>query len=242
MPNSVGGARGVPRRHFGLNEGDTLFYFDFDGNSTAARKNPFALIDAFRRAFADGVAQSGSAVGGGAPRLVIKGTNFHAEAHRQLGQSLREQLGSIGGVFIDSEFDRGELNALLACIDVYVSMHRAEGLGLGMLEAMYLGKPVISPAYPEKWLFSLAQVGCAIRSPLRAIREADHSYFLPGMEVYSTENHWTEPDVADAARWMRLLYDDPAMRLRLGRQAAKLVREYYSPAASLAVMQERLAV
>ena len=108
-------------------------------------------------------------------------------------------------------------------------------------EAMYLGKPVISPAYPQKWLFSLAEVGCAVRSPLRQIRESDHSYFPEATGVYSTADHWTEPDVADAARWIRLLYDDPALRLRLGRQAAKLMRQYYSPAAALAAMEPRLA-
>ncbi len=159
VPIQVDFPAGLSRSHFGLNDGDTIFFFDFDGNSTAARKNPFSLIEAFRRAFADGTADIATQ---GTPRLVIKGTNFHADPHRRLGSDLREQLASVGGVFVDSELDRGHLNALLACADVYVSLHRSEGLGLGMLEAMYLGKPVISPAYPEKWLFRLADVGCAI--------------------------------------------------------------------------------
>ena len=228
---------GMTRAYFGLNDADTIYFFDFDGNSTAARKNPFALIEAFRRAFADRTTRSEPE---GAPRLVIKGTNFHMEAHRNLAVDLREHLATVDGVFLEAELTRGEMNALLACCDVYATMHRSEGLGLGMLEAMYLGKPVISPAYPQKWLFPLAEVGCAVRSPLRPIRESDHSYFPDAAVIYSTENHWTEPDVADAARWIRLLYDDPALRRRLGRQAARLMRQYYSPAETLAAMEARL--
>ena len=237
-PIQVDVPAGIRRADFGLDEHDTIYFFDFDGNSTAARKNPFALIEAFRRAFLHGTPSTAS---GGVPRLVIKGTNFHLHHHRQLASDLREQLASVGGVLIDAELGRGEMNALLSCSDVYASMHRSEGLGLGMLEAMYLGKPVISPAYPQKWLFSLAEVGCAVRSPLRRIRDSDHSYFPHATVVYSTENHWTEPDVADAARWIRLLYDDPALRRRLGRQAATLMRQHYSPAAALAAMEARLA-
>ncbi len=229
---------GVTRRDFGLHDEDTIYYFDFDANSTAARKNPFALVEAFRRAFADG---SGHMAAHGAPRLVIKGTNFHEQQNRRLARDVREQLASIDGVLIDIELDRSQLNGLLACADVYVSLHRAEGLGLGMLEAMYLGKPVVSPAYPHKWLFSLAEAGCAVRSPLRAVRESDHPYFPESVGVYTTDNHWADPDVSDAAKWIRLLYDDPALRRRIGRNAASLVRQHYGPAATLAAMVARLA-
>ena len=237
-PVQVDVPAGFTRGDFGLDDDDTIYFFDFDANSTAARKNPFALIEAFRRAFVHRTAHSN---GCGVPRLVIKGVNFHLDSHRQLARDLRDQLASIGGVFFESELDRGEMNALLACTDVYVSMHRAEGLGLGMLEAMYLGKPVISPAYPHKWLFSLAEAGCAVRSPLRPIRESDHAYFPTATSVYALNNHWTEPDVPDAAKWIRVLYDDPALRRRLGRQAATLVRQHYNPAATLAAMETRLA-
>jgi glycosyltransferase involved in cell wall biosynthesis len=222
----------VERRDFGLADDDVVFLYDFDANSTAARKNPFGLVEAFARAF------SGTTGARPRPRLVLKGANLHG--HRELRRELREVLQPLDGVLIDGELTRGEMNALLAACDVYVSLHRAEGFGLGKAEAMYLGKPVVTTAYPTVFQFPTVGALCPVRARLRAITEADHAHFPPGAVVYRPGMVWAEPDVQHAARWMTTLYRDPDLRRRIGARAARLIREHHSPAAAARVMIERL--
>jgi glycosyltransferase involved in cell wall biosynthesis len=169
---------------------------------------------------------------------VLKGANLHG--HRELRRELREVLQPLDGVLIDGELTRGEMNALLAACDVYVSLHRAEGFGLGKAEAMYLGKPVVTTAYPTVFQFPTVGALCPVRARLRAITEADHAHFPPGAVVYRPGMVWAEPDVQHAARWMTTLYRDPDLRRRIGARAARLIREHHSPAAAARVMIERL--
>jgi glycosyltransferase involved in cell wall biosynthesis len=225
------------RAAFGLSDADTIFLFDFDANSTAARKNPFALVEAFRAAFAEFA--PGSARGG--PRLVMKVGNARKPEHRLLVDDLTVALQAVGGVLLLDDLSRSEMNTLHWCADVYVSMHRSEGLGLGMLEAMYLGTPVVSPGHPEKWTFPLAATSSVVPAPPRRIVDDDHRYLDEGGHVYRTGRLWTEPSVSHMGRWMRLLFDDPSLRERLGRRQARLVREHYGPDIAARVMLERLA-
>ena len=233
FPVSVAVPDGIERRDFGIPDDRVVFFFDFDANSTEARKNPTGLINAFELAFRG---HSGEF----APCLVIKVRNGAAEHHRSVITMLRERLAGIGGILIEDELSRLEMNALLNCVDVYSSMHRAEGLGLGMLEAMWLGKPVLSPAYPDKWLFSLTAAGSAIRSPLKEIESSDYESGMESNGVYTFGLPWTEPELEDAAEWMRALADDATLRNSLGYRQAQLVREHYNSRRAAEVMVERL--
>jgi glycosyltransferase involved in cell wall biosynthesis len=109
-----------------------------------------------------------------------------------------------------------------------------------MLEAMWLGKPVLSPAYPDKWLFSLTAAGSAVRSPLKEIESADYESGVESNGVYTLGLPWTEPEVEDAAEWMRALADDASLRNTLGYRQAQLVREHYNSRRAAEVMLERL--
>jgi len=233
FPVSVTVPDGIERRDFGIPNDRVVFFFDFDANSTEARKNPTGLINAFELAFRGRPSES-------APCLVIKVRNGAAEHHRNVITMLRERLARIDGRLIEDELTRLEMNALLHCVDVYSSMHRAEGLGLGMLEAMWLGKPVLSPAYPDKWLFSLTAAGSAVRSPLKEIESADYESGVESNGVYTLGLPWTEPEVEDAAEWMRALADDASLRNTLGYRQAQLVREHYNSRRAAEVMLERL--
>jgi glycosyltransferase involved in cell wall biosynthesis len=224
----------LERRDFGLSDDDVIFFYDFDANSTAARKNPFGLIAAFSQAFPDRPGTRGG------PRLVLKGTNLHG--HQALRSALEQTLAPIGGVLVDAELSRPEMNALLAMSDVYVSLHRAEGFGLGMAEAMYLGKPVVATVYPQLWTFPTAAAACPVRGRLRAITDADHAHFPAGASVYRPGLVWVEPDTAHAAQWISLLYEHPELRRRVGTAGARLVREHYSVEAARTVMLERLRI
>jgi glycosyltransferase involved in cell wall biosynthesis len=232
VPVSLEVSDRIERRDLGLSDDDVLFFYDLDANSTAARKNPFGLITAFSRAFA------GSTKGSPAPRLVLKGANLHA--HIELRHALQQALLPIDGVLIDAELSRSEMNALVAMSDVYVSLHRAEGFGLGKAEAMYLGKPVVTSVYPEVWTFPMVSVACPVRARLRPITEADHAYFPIGATVYRPGLVWAEPDLDHAARWLTRLYHDPDLRRRVGAAGARVIRAYHSVEAARDVMVERL--
>jgi glycosyltransferase involved in cell wall biosynthesis len=225
----------VGRREFGIPEERLVFFFDFDANSTTGRKNPAGLIDAFERAFSGHNCSP-------APLLVVKVSNARASHNYGVVESLRRRLEPLGGIVVDDELTRLEMNALICAIDIYASMHRSEGLGLGMLEAMYLAKPVISPAYPHKWLFSLADAGIAVRSPLKEIEASDHALGSELSGVYEPGLPWTEPVASDAATWMRALADDPKLRALLGQRQARLVREHYNARRAAQTMLDRLAV
>ena len=131
----LGPVRQVDLGTYGVPAGSFVFLFIFDLSSTLERKNPLGLISAFKQAF-----QRGEKVS-----LVIKvsrGARHPEEFHR-----LQKEAKQVGAIVIDQRLPREELNGLIAACDRYVSLHRSEGLGLTLAEAMMLGKPTIATAY-----------------------------------------------------------------------------------------------
>ena len=112
------------------------FLFMLDLFSTLRRKNPLGLVDAFTRAFAPGEG----------PRLIVKTINgrFRPEAAEQLRHSA---AGHPDVEFVDDYLEPAQKAALIARADCYVSLHRSEGFGLPLAEAMALGTPVIATGY-----------------------------------------------------------------------------------------------
>ena len=118
--------------------------------------------------------------------------------------------------------------------DVYVSLHRAEGLGLGMAEAMSLGLPVIATAWSGNMTFMDHVNSCPVRYRLAPVLDT---------AVYRTTQledttMWAEPEVEDAAHWMKRLFDDPALRLELGDCAQASMRRYNEEAATGKFLRE----
>src|SRR6202035_5522728 len=113
-----------------------LFLFVFDYLSTVQRKNPVGLVEAFKLAFAPGEG----------PQLLIKTINAPL---RPLSDE--EVLWAAHGRpdihMVDRSLTREELGGLMTACDCYISLHRAEGFGLTLAEAMALGKPVIGTGY-----------------------------------------------------------------------------------------------
>lgn len=218
------------RADFGLPDDAMLIFYSFDANSTDARKNPWGLIEAFARAF-DVRERSGPV------RLVMKVQNLHDKRFRR---PLQEALDEVQGILVEGEFTREEMNGLLGAIDVYASLHRAEGFGLGLAEAMFLGKPVIGTAYSGNIDFMTPANSCLVGYSLRPIDDADHRWRPEVSILYEPGLVWAEPRLDHAVRWMRLLYKHPEERARIGVAAANTIRSYCSPAAVGAVMVERL--
>jgi glycosyltransferase involved in cell wall biosynthesis len=219
------------RAEYGIPDDACVFFFVFDANSSDARKNPWGLVDAFGRAF-------GPAERRGPARLVVKVQNL--AGHRARGPLL-DALASVEAIVIEDELPRSAMNGLMGSIDVYASLHRAEGFGLGMAEAMFHGKPVIATGYSGNMDFTTGDNSCLVGYSLRPIVEADHRYHPAAATVYQPGLLWAEPDVAQAARWMRFLYDDPDARRRIGRAGARTVRSRYRPDVVGRAIADRLA-
>jgi glycosyltransferase involved in cell wall biosynthesis len=146
----------------------------------------------------------------------------------------------VNGILIDAELTREQMNGLLAVIDVYVSLHRAEGFGLGIAEAMFLGKPAVVTAYSGNLDFTDTSNSCLVGYRLRPIEETDHQLFPEAADTYAAGIPWAEPSVEQAARWMRFLYDCPEQRRRIGRVAAATIRTRYNREAVQRVLVRRL--
>ena len=214
MPHAIDLAvpAGDGRARFGLPDGVFLFLFIYDFNSTQERKNPAAVIEAFRRAF-----PAGGPVG-----LVIKCQN----AERQPGDfaALEAALAGLPGAYlVNCTLSRADVSALEQACDCFVSLHRAEGFGLGAAEAMFLGRPVIATDWSGTAEFINFANGCPVNYRLVRL-ERDHG-------PYSRGQTWADPDVDHAAHWMRQLATDPDLCRRLGQQAAADIRRLFSPEA-----------
>jgi glycosyltransferase involved in cell wall biosynthesis len=209
------------RRDLGLPERPFLL-FSFDYLSTVERKNPWGLVDAFEAAFAPGEG----------PLLVIKSIN----SDRRPDQAERLRLrvaGSPDVLLLEEYLDAQDRDALVALCDCYVSLHRSEGLGLTMAEAMALGKPVIATAYSGN---------------LQFMTEAN-SFLVPwtpasipdGCEPYPAGGTWADPDLEAAARLMRTVVANPEFAAARGRQAADDLRTLHSPETAGRQVAARLA-
>ena len=212
----------LPREALGLPQG-FLFLFCFDFLSVMERKNPVGLVEAFGRAFPPG---SGS-------HLVIKSINGERRPNER--ERLRLAAAAHTDVrLLESYLSGSEVQALTATCDCYVSLHRSEGFGLTLADAMAAGKPVIATRYSGNLEFMSDETGYLVDCTLVPVGDSG--------APYPPSHRWAEPDLDDAARLMRLVVADPeAARARaaLGRAA---LRRRFTTAACAAFAAERLAV
>lgn len=199
----------MTRDQFGLDAGFT-FLCMFDFHSAIERKNPFAVIAAFRQAFAGGRDDV---------RLLIKTSNA-AAAPEQLGRLMAAIGGDPRITVRDQHLHRSHLQALQAQCDAYVSLHRAEGFGLGMAEAMALGKPVIATGWSGNVDFMDRDNSLLIGYRLAPVPAGDYPD--------AAGARWAEPDVAAAAAAMQQLAADPEQARALGARARLSVLEHLS--------------
>ena len=201
--------------------GGFLFLFVFDYLSTVQRKNPVGLIEAFKLAFG---AEEG-------PQLLIKTINGPL---RPLSEE--ELLWAADGRpdihVIDRSLQTRELHGLMAGCDCYVSLHRAEGLGLTLAEAMAIGKPAIATGYSGNLDFMTTENSYLVEHTIGRVG--------PECEIYPPEGEWAEPSLEHAARLMREVYGDGEEAARRGARAREDIARLLSPAATGRRMRERL--
>lgn len=211
------------RRFFGLPESGFLFLFSYDFNSSAVRKNPDAVIAAFRQAFPD--VESDVC-------LVVKSINGeqNAEALECLKCSLQDDPRII---WVDGYLSTHEMRGLLNVADAYVSLHRSEGLGLGMAESMYLGKAVIATDYSGNTEFMNSDNACLVPYSLVPVGVGEYPHHQGQV--------WAAPDINAAARWMQRLVLEAGLATAIGQRAAVYMRQWHSREAMSQAIRDRMA-
>jgi glycosyltransferase involved in cell wall biosynthesis len=218
------------RDAMGIPPSATVFVSTFEPASDPQRKNPIAVVDAFRR----GVGQDADAY------LVMRVNNADVDGvEHPFVQTLRRQIDGHPCIRVSTEaLSYPEIIGLYAECDVFVSLHRAEGLGLAMAEAMLLGKPVIATAWSGNLTFMDRLSACLVGYRLMPVREA--STYEPD-ELEDT-TVWADADVDEAATWMQRLSRDATLRDRIGRAARERMREYGHDASDGKVLLELKAL
>ena len=206
------------RSYYGIPEDRFVFLTMYDSLSLYTRKNPMAVIKAFRTAFGD--AQEG-------PLLIVRVTHGSAEELTML----RDLAGDCPRIrFMTKEYTKDEVLSLIDCTDVYVSLHRAEGFGLVPAEAMKLGKPVIATNWSGTTEYMDKTNACLVDCTLIPVEDV-FNFFKQG--------RWADADTAQAAEYMKKLYTDPVYCLSIAEAAKASMENHVSYTSCGAVIAER---
>ncbi|MEM1313677.1 MAG: glycosyltransferase [Pseudomonadota bacterium] len=194
----------------------------FDTDSWAARKNPQAAVRAFRAAFPPSRRDA-------ALTVKLRGSSDRGE--RAWLAAAAAEDGRIE--VIDRTLSRAEMSAMADACDVFLSLHRAEGFGLGPAEALARARAVVTTGYSAVTDFVTPQTGYP--TPYELIALGPDDYADPEGQV------WADPSVEAAAEALRAIYDDPAEARRRGEAGFALLKREHDLAVVGARMKALLA-
>jgi len=200
------------RPHFKIPEHRFVVLFFFDALSWSARKNPLAVIEAFRGLLARRPQADA--------HLVLK---MHSPSHapdvlaeiQSLSEPFAERM-----TIIETTLTSNEVGNLIQCSDCFLSLHRSEGFGRGPAEAMFFGKPVIGTGWSGNMQYMEPDVSFPVRFRLVPVKPGEYPEF--------DNQVWAEPDVAHATELLIALADDPALRRSVGQRARTHMRRNFS--------------
>ena len=201
------------REKFRLPENAFVVFYNFSYKSGLDRKNPEGALRAFAKAF----------TGESDALMVLKtaASSEFPERAREL-QELVDRMGISDKVrFVDDYLTQKDVLNLTNACDVYLSLHRAEGFGLGIAEAMSLGKPVVVTDYSSTTEFCNSSNSIPIGYKIVEMGASEN-------KLYSTAEKWAEPDVEEAAHSLSRLYNDTTLRAKLGSAAKESILGRYS--------------
>ena len=201
-----------------------IFLTTFDFNSFPSRKNPIATIRAFRSAFSDATGQS--------PLLVVK---YHGRYEvSEYRQALAEAIaGDPHIVEIDAVYSPERMNLLKAACNAFVSLHRSEGFGLNIAEAMAAGELAIATNFSGNEDFMTEDTSIPI--PFKMIPVGKGEY------PQGAGQWWAEPDHDAAVEAMRWAVDHPDEAAQVADNGKRAVRSNYSKATIAHIISEALA-
>lgn len=210
------------REYFGLPDDRFLFMTAFNSGSGMIRKNPVSVAKSFKKAFPKDNQEVG---------LVIKINE--SEQSRQDIELIKKELNGYENVYyICRTLTKVQTNSLINCVDVFVSLHRAEGFGLVLAESMLNRTPVIATNWSANTEFMNSDVACMIDYKMEEIKK-DIPPFKKGFR-------WAQADLDKAAAAMRRLYADKAFYERNADRAYYYVTERLSMDRSRTLMMSRL--
>ncbi|HTY25084.1 MAG TPA: glycosyltransferase family 4 protein [Desulfomonilaceae bacterium] len=212
----------LKRNDFGLTNDSFIFIFFFDCLSSFARKNPIAVIDAFHMAFPAAEKEV---------KLVIK--CMHANSGHDVWREILEQCQNDHRITaINETFSRERIIGLLNVSDALISLHRSEGFGRTMAEAMLLEKPVIATNYAGNTDFTNSNTAFLVDGPMKELGPDDY--------MFGTGQYWCDPDVEQAARHMRTCFEDRAIASALAKAGRAFILEHHNPATVGSAYRNRL--
>ena len=174
---------------------DSILFFRLIITPILPRKNPIGVVSAFQSAFPNRSENVG---------LVIKSTGA-PDRYSEIKARILDAADNDPRIkIIDSMFSRDEMLSLINQGDCYVSLHRSEGFGLGMAEAMALGKPVIATEYSGNTDFLSERTGFPVSFTLRPVQDGEY--------IFSDGQSWAEPDITSAADAMLQVFRNPGER------------------------------
>lgn len=173
----------------------------FQMGSSFTRKNPLAAVRAFRSAFGDD------------PNRILLLKVSEPDLIPWARQSLAEAVDGATNIRVfDRKMARNEVMGLLSASDILLSLHRAEGFGLVLAEAMQIGRTVVATGWSGNMDFMTTDNSVPVRYQLVPARDPQGTYDMP-------EQRWADAEVEDAAQWLRRLADDRDLCHRLAATA-----------------------
>ncbi len=215
------GSRDSGRVRLSVSADTFLYLFIFDFHSYFERKNPLALIEAFKKAFAPSEAVC----------LAIKCVNEDSDPDNFAAMGALAQGYPIS--ICPGYWTAEEMSNLMAAADAYVSLHRSEGMGLTMAEAMALGKPVIATAWSGNTDFMNVSNSFPVRYELVELQT--------DVGPYQAGEIWAEPSVEHAAELMRSVFENREEGQTRGQAAKREIKAHYSEEKVAAIIRHRLA-
>lgn len=209
------------RKDFHLPEDKFLFLMMYDHRSCMERKNPIAVINAFKKAFS----KQNPNVG-----LVIKINNSCQEDEEAISSILD---GYTNVYLIKESLTRDAVNSLTKCVDVVVSLHRAEGFGLVMAEAMLLGTPTIATNWSSNTEFMNHEVACMVDYKLVTLKE--------DIPPFKRGSRWADPDVDQATKYMKKLFEDKIYYNNIAEKAKKHAEYVLGLERATSIMKKRIS-
>jgi glycosyltransferase involved in cell wall biosynthesis len=202
----------VDRSRFNLPAGVFLFLFNFDFSSYSTRKNPMAAIEAYRLAFRHHPLNVPTA-------LAIKTMGCDVDG-KNLERLLKMTEEEPDIIIIDEQMNYSDVLALMNCCDCYVSLHRSEGFGYTLAEAMLLGKPVIATDYSGTRDFIDRTNAYPVKYRLKPLEKNDYPF--------GEGQKWADPDLEHAAWLMRRAIEDEAETRKIALAGQSKIQNTYS--------------